>query len=270
MEYLFGKDIFLSSDQGVAAFSTDYLDDTDASGSVNDFTNGEPFARDLLSVFPSRRSLIDFGTATGHVPLTMRRAGMLAIGLEGSDKPKQRDLGAWGEMPDIVHVCDIGKPFLIQDVEGKGVMFDFVTSWGVFEHVPLPDFDECLKNVLRLMHDNSFGVLNIDLGYNPADDFHMLWRHFEPNCGPEEVPAKHAFLRDRLSSFFDVIYATGASEKELIVIPPTRDLVGEEKAVIRHWNYCRPTAPERACNERLAIHPHSGRSYWWVKKRRAA
>lgn len=263
MEYLFDRDIFLVTQNDVAETSVDRLDSNEASGTTVDFTDGEPFAKEVMEVFPDKRSLIDLGTATGWVPFTARRAGMLAVGLEGSEKPKQKNVGAWAEMPEIVRTCDIGKPFRITNKSGNDVKFDLVTSWGVLEHIPVEDFDRCLENVYGLMHADSLGILNIDLGYNPADNFHMLWAETNDCDGK----GQEDFLFSRLSRRFDVLYATSANLTGSVVLPTSRDLVGDETRLVRDWNYCRPTESEKVGNRKLGAHIHCGRSFWWIKRR---
>ena len=248
----FDHDIFLRTDYPVATGSNDHISDLDITGATRDFTDGAPFAQELLGVFPDKKTLIDLGCATGEVPLTMRAAGMLAVGLEGSDKPKRAKLGCWSQAPDIVRTCDIGKPFTIVDLSGAPVTFDFVTSWGVLEHIPEHDFRCCLENILRLMHKDSIGILNIDLGWAEAG-VHMLWaNHPEGGChrGQSDhegcdAPTRYTYLQEILPKYFTIDDALKQS---------------------REWSYCRPTAIELKALQKAGDHIHAKRSYWWIRK----
>ncbi len=242
-ELLFGKDVRIVTQFPVALESRD-TEHPEWSGSTHDFTDGTEFALELMQAFPGKRTLLDLGTATGSVPLTMRKAGMLAVGLEGSDIPQETKIGAWKEMPDIVRTCDISKPFeIVSQENGDPITFDFITAWGVMEHILLKDFCQTLINIQEHMNDESIAILNIDIGYNPADGLHLLWRNWQ---GGDELQEKLTILRFMLSEFFHI---------------------DAEDHAMRDWNYCRPTKAEREANERLGVHKHSGRSFWWLKKK---
>ena len=60
-----------------------------------------PASKDTLPDGLTEVVLIDLGTACGKVPLSMRDAGMLSVGLEGSDKGRKADIGCWKLNPDI-------------------------------------------------------------------------------------------------------------------------------------------------------------------------
>lgn len=160
MNMYFDNDIFLITDFPVALDSPDH---TDPYGTIQDFTDGKPFAEHLTKHFPEKRRLIDLGTATGTVPMTMRELGMLSIGLEGSDTPKIQKLGAWGEMPDIVRTCDISRPFHIIGEKGNLIKFDFITSWDVIEHIHPDRLNILFENIKSLMNKKSIGIFNINL-----------------------------------------------------------------------------------------------------------
>ena len=167
-QFLFDKDIFLKTDYSIALDSPDHINPH--GGTRSDFTDGTDFAEYLLDLYPKKKTLIDLGTATGKVPLTMRETGMLSVGLEGSDTSQKKQLSAWREMPDIVRTCDISRPFQIIDENNNPVKFDFVTSWGVFEHIHSDRLGILWNNIVNLMHKKSIGIFNIDLGCN---EFHQ-------------------------------------------------------------------------------------------------
>ena len=244
--YLFDQDIFLRTAHPVALTSTDRLN-PDGSGSVNDYTDGSGLARqvkDLLGV----STVIDLGTATGTVPLTMREQGLLAVGLEGSEAAQTRGIGAWTVMPDIVRTCDLGKPFEIVRQDGSPVTFDLVTSGDVLEHIPESDLDCFLDNTLRLMSPSSWQILEFSVAYNPADKYHQLWDSWEDGTRPGDVTweARLAWVREKVE----------------------RRFVIDEGMNSHDWDYTRPSAEERrqhmeATGTRIAWN----RPVWWLRRR---
>lgn len=247
-EFIFDKDIFLLTKYPTARESRD-RNNPDGSGSVNDFTDGMGFAVDLMEQFPGRRSLIDLGTATGTVPMTMRKAGMLAVGLEGSEAPKIRGLGCWSEMPGIVRTCDIGKPFQICDADGKLVIFDFVTAWDVIEHIPEGDIRQLLATVETLMGPDSILILEFSLAYNPLDGYHQLWENWENGAYEDgSWEARDIWFRELVSTHF---------------------VIDERLKNLWNWNYCRPNDQERqySRDNGLEEFPFS-RPLWWLRKKR--
>ena len=192
MKFLFDEDIFLLTGHPIAKESRDAMNPED-SGAVHNSTDGADFSVDLLGAFPGKKTCLDLGTATGWMPLTMRRTGMLAVGLEGSDEPKKRGLGAWKEFPAIVRTCDIGKPFFVSDATGKEVIFDFIISWGTVEHIPFKNIAVLMENIRRHTDTDSIIMLNIDLTYVAADGYHQLWEHY---------PGSKEAIKWMLSDFF--------------------------------------------------------------------
>jgi len=241
--YFFNKDIFLVTQNPLAIDSKDSQYPID-SGCTHDFTNGTDFALDLMKFFPGKKTLLDLGTATGTVPLSMRKVGLIAVGLEGSDAPRQQKLGAWTEYWNITATCNIGKPFKIIDIEGNPIIFDFVTAWGVIEHIPLKDIPIVMNNILNHTNKDSIIILNIDLGYNPIDGYHMLWKNHR--VIKDECQERINIIRRLLSDFF---------------------IIDERLKKLTKWRYCRPTKVEMETNLKAKVNIYSGRSYWWLKKK---
>jgi cyclopropane fatty-acyl-phospholipid synthase-like methyltransferase len=246
MDFLFDKDIFLLTNNPVALGSRDHTGGfahVESGGSgIDNFTDLTEFAEDLKAYFPGKKTLLDFGTATGTVPLTGRKAGLLSVGIEGSSGFPAKNQGAWKEMPDIVRTCDAGKPWRIVDKAGRNVIFDFIISWGTVEHIPVQDFQTCMENILAHIDENSIIMLNIDLGYNETDGFHMLWETFD--WKGQRAPAM-IFLEEALSKYFII-------DKELEKI---------------NWRYSRPTKAEVDAVRDQGWTAKEGRSYWWLRKR---
>lgn len=233
---LFDQDIFLKTDFPVALDSPDHIDPH--GGTQQDYTDGTSFAKYLAKHFPDKKTIIDLGTATGTVPLTMCKFGMNAVGLEGSDASKKRGIGAWGEAPGIVRTCDISRPFSIVDKIGKPFRFDFVISAEVFEHIEPCRIEILFENIRDLMHDESIGVFNINLcrnkyhqsGHMTKDD----WQSF-------------------LERYFDII----------------PEWTFNNDGQFKDHPYTRPCKEERERMTRQGVRFDYYRTFWWVRPRSA-
>lgn len=232
MQILFDQDIFLKTDYLVAYDSPDHINPY--GGTQQDFTDGTAFALYLQELYPGRQTLIDLGTATGWVPLTMRKMGMLSVGLEGSDVAKNNKLGAWLWSPDIVRTCDISRPFDIIDKNNERFKFDFVTSWGVFEHIHPARMDILWGNVKNLMHFDSIGIFNIDCGENE-------W-HQSGGVSQDE-------WQRRIELNFEIL----------------QELTFAANGEFRDHPYCRPTVTERQVAVDNHLPFYNGRTFWWVR-----
>jgi hypothetical protein len=229
---LFDKDIFLKTNFPVAVDSPDHIDPW--GGTQTDFTDGSRFAKHLLELFPEKRTLIDLGTATGTIPLTMRTTPILAVGLEGSDVSKTKGLAAWSEMPGIVRTCDISRPFQILDANHLPYKFDYVVSWGVFEHIHSDRLDILWQNIQGLMGPESIGVFNIDSGENKYHQSGGLDRNG---------------WQEKISANFEII----------------NDLTFDADGQFKYHPYCRPRANEIEYILKYRLTFDSGRTFWWVK-----
>lgn len=187
-DFAFGKDIFLKTDYPIAldshdAWSPPLADDQPSNyygqplSFVCDHHSGVDFARGLLAMRPGRDRLLDLGTATGSVPLTMREVGMRALGLDGLDAGKRgvvelhmlphdvaRSRFAWSVAPEIVDCCDITRPFRIEDADGQVVKFDWIVSTDCFEHLVTDRLPVLLDNIDAHLADDGYGVFEINSG----------------------------------------------------------------------------------------------------------
>jgi len=177
----FERDIFLCS---TFPFTTDSKDDWSPIGCdheyhykplslVADFWSGEEMAAALLKKFPGKSTLLDLGTATGSVPLTMRETGMLAVGVDGLDVRNfdirnymmaRPERFCWNVAPGLVTNCDITQPFSIVNQGGALVQFDFIISTDCFEHLITGRIPEMLKNVHNHLKDDGYGIFEINTG----------------------------------------------------------------------------------------------------------
>lgn len=192
-DFVFGKDVFLKTDHPTAVDSEDgWSPPEEAAQYFNkplsfmcDFYEGETFASALLKEFPGKNKLLDLGTATGSVPLTMRNAGMKALGLDGLDVGKNGGIDpsmlppghtsnnsadpcsarfAWNVAPEIVDCCDITKPFRIEDASGNLVKFDFIYSADCFEHLVTERVPVLVDNIYDHLDDDGYGIFEISTG----------------------------------------------------------------------------------------------------------
>lgn len=227
-KFIFGKDIFLKTKYPIAFDSPDHLDPE--GGAQSDFTDGSMFADELKENFLLKIKLLDLGTAVGTVPLSMRKKGFYAIGLEGSDASKNRKMEGWRTHPGILSTCDISRPFRIENNNSKIVHFDFITAWSVIEHIYPDRLDVLFNNIKNHLEADGYGIFKIDLGNNK-------W-HQSINLDWVSI----------LNSYFVIDY----------------DI---EK--LRDWNYCRPTKEEliRARINDPMITKYSGCLFFWVKQK---
>lgn len=229
--YHFDEEIFLKTDFEVAR---DSYDQAKPGGSVQDFNDGYEFATELIEVFKDN-SLLDLGTATGTVPMTMRKAGMLAVGLEGCDAPKIRNLGAWKDYPQIIRNADISRPFEIRNQNGEIVKFKFITGWSTFEHIYTDRLDILFENIKKHLKDDGFLIANIDTD-GDSERWHKTIRQWYEW---REILSKHFFLDEKTLISWD-------------------------------WHFPRPSKEEieigKKLNGRLWT-AKADKTYWWCMKK---
>lgn len=179
-DFVFGKDVFLETKYPLALDSKDDWSPEEYEhvfgrfplSIVADFWDGSDMARDLLKMFPGKDKLLDLGTATGSVPLSMRKVGMKALGLEGQPCKdlvipvrffKDPDLYAWTVSPEIVDTCDVTYPFKIVDNARDVVKFDYIISTDCFEHLREERLLTLLDNIYNHLKDDGYGIFDIAL-----------------------------------------------------------------------------------------------------------
>jgi len=233
-EVTFDNDIFLKTDFPVALDSPDHYEEISDGATLFEGWDGVEFAQYLMKLFPGHKTLIDLGTACGKVPLSMRNVGMLSVGLEGSDKGKNLEIGCWSIRPELIRSCDISRPFYIADKDGNDFKFDFVISYATFEHIHPDRMDILWENIKRLMHKDSIGMFNIDIGCNI---YHL-------SGGVAQVEWQR-----RIENNFELL----------------KDLTFAEDGQFRDHPYYRPTPSDRVYAKTHNLPFYSGRTFWWVK-----
>ena len=101
-------------------------------------------------------------------------------------------------------------------------------------------------------------VLDVLQGFalgHASGEAHMLWSGTTEQGGRQrmwndldgvDAPSRYAFLANIIPEYFIIDDALKAS---------------------RNWVYCRPTEEERVSLLAQMQHPHSKRSYWWLRKK---
>lgn len=151
------KQFVLQTDAPVAYESPDHLHPW---GTKNDNTRAPFFIKKCESLFPEKRRLrfADLGCAGGGIVLDALLRGHRAIGLEGSDYSRKSQRAEWRLLRNNLFTCDIAKPYSIWDLEGKPVLFDIVSAWEVFEHIPEEGVPQMLKNIANMLAPGGYFV----------------------------------------------------------------------------------------------------------------
>ena len=243
-DFVFGKDVFLKTEYPVAVDSNDaYLIPEEHAkyfgqplSFICDFHSGEALAKELLSERPGRTKLLDLGTGTGSVPLTMRKSGMQSLGLDGLDVGKKGVVKphmiaavsgqhhvedyAWAVAPEIVDCCDITKPFRIEDKQADQVKFDYIISTDCFEHLVTDRVPQLVDNIYDHLADDGWGIFEVSTG---------LFMHLHQTVKPIEW-WKEMFLRrfviDEERSARDFLYVRSKSEGGQLKYLSTGDIDG--------------------------------------------
>jgi cyclopropane fatty-acyl-phospholipid synthase-like methyltransferase len=180
-EFIFGKDVFLKTEYSLALDSKDHWSPAGQEHQyggfplsiVADFWDGNDMAKCLLEKFPDKKTLLDLGTASGSCPLSMRKSGIKALGLEGQDVKhldiddkylKNADLFAWKLSPEIVETCDITYPFQILNQNNEIIKFDYIISTDCFEHLRTERLPALLENIYNHLSDDGYGIFDINTG----------------------------------------------------------------------------------------------------------
>jgi len=220
--FVFGKDLTLATHHPTAADSHDDWSPHDEEALYHDmplsfmadFHSGAEFAKMLLSMRPGKLRVLDLGTATGSVPLTMRQAGMLALGLDGLDVGKRgkitpdmlpHDLArgrfAWHVAPEIVECCDITHPFGIYDASHEIQKFDYIISTDCFEHLIEARVPVLVDNAWNHLANDGYGIFEVNTGY-----FHKMHQCVKPRKWWIDQ-FKRRFTIDEKKSAADFVYA---------------------------------------------------------------
>lgn len=147
------------TDYPLALDSADYLDPY---GAAQNSSINSLFNQKLYSLYDYKISLLDLGCAGGGFVEECNKDGHFAIGIDGSNYPKNHNLYSWINIPDKLFNADISKPFAIIDDADMNVYFDVITAWELLEHIPEKDINIFLNNVLHHLKSNGLFIVSIN------------------------------------------------------------------------------------------------------------
>ena len=130
------------TDYPLADWSPDHIH---PKGTATDSSVKSEFNQRLMNLIPGVR-LLDLGCAGGGLVASILKDGGFAVGIDGSDYSKLRNRASWATIPGNLFTADITKPFTLEYNNGSPLLFNVVTAWEVFEHIPEPLIDTVLKN----------------------------------------------------------------------------------------------------------------------------
>jgi len=146
-------DLNFRADKPIAFDSPDHLEPR---GTRNDNTRHPRFVRRAEEIFPVIRHM-DIGCAGGGLVWDFSLAGHISIGVEGSDYSFLQRRAEWRVIPDRLFTADICFPFEARTESGDRMLFNLVTAWELFEHIPTALVDAAIRNIAANM--TSDGVL---------------------------------------------------------------------------------------------------------------
>ena len=147
----------MHSDRAVAGDSPDHLEPR---GTKNDNTRHPRFVRRCEELLPTIVHM-DLGCAgTGLVwDFTLR--GHISVGVEGSDYNPKEQRAEWRVIPDRLFTADICHPYQIKDRNGQRLLFNLVTAWELFEHIPTDKVDDVISHIIESMTDKALLVCSV-------------------------------------------------------------------------------------------------------------
>ena len=140
--------------------ASDSPDHTEPRGTKNDNTRHPRFVRRCEQILPEIRHL-DIGCAGGGLVWEFTLAGHLSVGVEGSDLNLREGRAEWRTIPDRLFTADVCAPFHIQGDDGNPVLFNLVTAWELFEHIPTSSVDDVIANLVANMSVDAMLVCSI-------------------------------------------------------------------------------------------------------------
>ncbi len=128
----------------------DSLDHTQPLGSRMDNSSSWAFNRKLFELLPADQvRLLDLGCSGGGFVRSILEAGGFALGLEGSDYSLKRKRAEWSTIPQHLFTADATKPFALKNCSPEPVVFNVITGWEFWEHIPEHQIPMCVLNIKR-------------------------------------------------------------------------------------------------------------------------
>ena len=121
----------IETDHPIALDSNDHLH---PSGCINDSHDATEFCKFIMEHWPEKKTLLDLGTANGTVVSSAINLGFDAFGIEGSDAPRNAQVGQWlkpWSAYDNIRLfnADLRFQFQLYGSDGQPAKFDIITAW---------------------------------------------------------------------------------------------------------------------------------------------
>ena len=136
-------------------------------GTRQDNSKNLRFNNALYELFPiDEISVLDIGCSGGGFVKTLLDAGVLAVGIEGSDYSKIRGRAEWATIPGHLFTADATAPFSFK-LHDKELKFKVITSWEVLEHIEKEDLPSFFQNVKDNLQPEGLFIASV----SPNDDW---------------------------------------------------------------------------------------------------
>lgn len=178
---------------------------------------------------------LDIGCGSGALIMDFLLRGHFAVGIDGSDACKKFNKGYWNSIPNL-HNCDITKPFEFKQPQNDiPLLFDVISMWEVFEHIPESECANVLKNVSACLSDDGIFVGSIS-----------LLEYVHPRTG---VPY-HVTLKDK-QWWAELFLSSGLEMQE---------------SPFNNYEYCRGVGGQFQDVHSYELNPEAG--FWFFAKKR--
>jgi len=150
-------------------------------GTQNDNTRSALFVRACERLFPEKPvRFLDLGCSGGGIVFDFLMRGHKAFGLEGSDFSLRSGRANWSVIPRSLATCDISRPFKIIANDLSEAVFDVITLWEVFEHIPEERLDTLMSNIKSHLAEGGYVFASIALEDDVVDGV-----SYHPTVKPE-------------------------------------------------------------------------------------
>ena len=129
-------------------------------GTANDNTRHLRFVRRCEQHYSEIRHM-DVGCAGGGLVWDFTIRGHWSVGIEGSDFNLRNQRAEWRTIPDRLFTADITRPFALCDREGNHVLFNVITAWETFEHIPTNQVRTTIQNLAANLAQDGTMVCSI-------------------------------------------------------------------------------------------------------------
>ena len=129
---------------------------------LRECTENPSFLEEIVWKLGSQQlKVLDLGCAGGGMVAEFLQAGHIAVGLEGSSLPQDREVFYWEQLGGrFLHTCDVGYPFWVL-LNRESMKFDLITAWDSLEHLPEDREECCFRNVAEHLSIGGIFVCSI-------------------------------------------------------------------------------------------------------------